>query len=384
MQFRVDKMRKNNINANEQSNINDNLNKGPGKIMKKSFIQKAVIPLLTLVGLLVCVAWIAGLFDEKIAPDILVPTVEEHQNIYTTKSEAQMIFEPVAASITAKQASVISSRLLARIDEITVRAGDSVKEGQLLIKLEQSDLHSQVLQEQEQVKAITARHIEAQKNYQRATQVYQQKLISEVELDKSKSDFDALSAELSTAKQALKQAQTTLSYTEIKASMNGRVVDRFAEPGNTAQPGNKLLSIYNPLSLRIEGQVREGLALNLAQGQTITVQLPTFNKSVPAQIEEIVPAANTGSRSFLVKASIHYQEQLLPGMYAKMLIPAGSENVIYVPQNRVAQVGQLSVVWVNENGLAQRRFVRLGKENHEGLVSVISGLSANEQVLVKP
>ena len=355
-----------------------------GNNMEKSWVNKITLPLVTLAGLLLSVAWLAGLFDVKVSPSIAEREVKKFNDIYTITPKIQKVFEPIAASVTAKQASIISSRLLARIDDISVRAGDSVKEGQLLIKLEQADLQSQVLQAKEQVNVILARHAEAKKNYQRSKEVHSQKLISDVELDKSKADFDALSAELSTTKQALKQAKTTLSYTELRAPMDGRVVDRFAEPGNTAQPGNKLLSIYNPLSLRVEGQVREELALNLTQGQTIEVQLPTFDKTLQAQIEEIVPAANTGSRSFLVKASIKYQEQLLPGMYARMLIPAGIEDVIYLPKDRIAKVGQLSVVWVNDDGVAQRRFVRLGKETADGLVAIISGVEANELILLKP
>ena len=355
-----------------------------GNNMEQSLIKKVSTALLALLSLLLSVAWLAGLFDDKVSPSIAKPQVKSPRDIFTVTPQNHVVFEPIAASVSAKQASIMSSRLLARIDKITVRAGDTVKEGQLLIKLEQSALHSQVLQANEQVNVMQARHLEAKKNFERSKDVHRQKLISDAELDKSKADFYALLAELSTTKQTLKQAQTTLSYTELRAPMDGRVVDRFAEPGNTAQPGNKLLSIYNPLSLRVEGQVREALALNLTLGQSIEVQLPTVNQTLQARIEEIVPAANTGSRSFLVKASINYQEQLLPGMYARMLIPSGRENVIYLPKNYIAQVGQLSVVWVNESGVAQRRFVRLGKATTNGLVAIISGLQANEQVLLKP
>lgn len=353
-------------------------------IEKKSFIKKLTLPLITLLGLLLCVAWLAGLFDNKIAPRLNESKVGNHQDIYTVVLTHDEVYEPIAASITAKQASIMSSRLLARIESINVRSGDTVKKGQLLIQLEKSDLQSQVLQAQEQINGVNARYIEAEKNFQRSTEVHQLKLISDVELDEAKANFDSLTAELTTAKQALKQAETTLSYTELRSPIDGRVVDRFAEPGNTAQPGNKLISIYNPLSLRVEGQVREELALSLKQGQTISVQLPTFDQTLSAQIEEIVPAANTGSRSFLVKASIHYQEQLLPGMYARMLISAGKNAQIYIPSDRVAHVGQLTMVWVNEQGQAQRRYVRLGKENDNGFVSVISGLAVGEQVLTKP
>jgi RND family efflux transporter MFP subunit len=351
---------------------------------QKSMLQKLSVPIITLAGLLLSVAWLAGLFDDKVAPSIAEPTLQNSKDIYVVKKQVDAIYEPIAASVAAKQASIMSSRILARIESINVRAGDTVKKGDLLITLEKSDLQSQVAQAKEQINVVMARHIEAEKNFKRAKEIHSQQLISDFELDKSRADFDALSAELTTVKQALKQAKTTLSYTQLRAPMNGRVVDRFAEPGNTAQPGNKLLSIYNPLSLRVEGQVREQLALTLTQGQTIEVQLPTFNKTLQAEIEEIVPAANTGSRSFLVKASINYQEQLLPGMYARLLVPAGEQEVFYVPSDRVGHVGQLTMVWINEKGVAQRRYIRLGKEHKDGLVSVIAGIKVGDQILVMP
>jgi RND family efflux transporter MFP subunit len=347
----------------------------------KSMLQKLSVPIVTLIGLLLAVAWLAGLFDEKIPPGIAEAEVHASQNVYTVTRNVEAIYEPIAASVAAKQASTISSRVLARIEKINVRAGDSVKKGDLLVQLEQSDLQAQVIQAKEQIKIAQVRKAEAGKNFNRAKEIHSQQLISDFEFDKNKADYDAVSAELTTAEQALKQAETTLSYTELRAPMDGRVVDRFAEPGNTAQPGNKLLSIYNPLSLWVEGQVREQLALTLVQGQTIEVQLPTLNKTLKAQIEEIVPAANTGSRSFLVKASISYQEQLLPGMYARLLVPAGEQELLYVPKERVGHVGQLSMVWVSENGVVQRRYIRLGKEHKEGYVAVIAGIKAGDKIL---
>lgn len=352
--------------------------------MEKSTFEKFAVPILALVGLLVCVAWLAGGFDEKVAPETINHQGKSVDDVYHVTSQTHQVYEPVSASVTAKQASIISSRILARIDKVAVRAGDNVKAGQLLISLEQSDLLSQVEQAKEQISAIEARYLEAKKNFERSTTIHQQKLISDGDLDKAKSNFDSLSAELRTSKQALVQAETTLSYSQLNAPITGRIVDRFAEPGDTAQPGVKLLSIYNPLSLRVEGQVREALALQLNQGQKITVELPSVHKSLEGVIEEIVPAADTGSRSFLVKASIDYQEKLLPGMYARMLIPSDNESVISIPKDRIAQVGQLSVVWVNDNGQPQRRFIRVGKLLDENSVSVISGLKEGEQVLLIP
>ena len=80
-----------------------------------------------------------------------------------------------------------------------------------------------------------------------------------------------------------------------------------------------------------------------------------------------------------------YAGTLLPGMYARMLIPAGSEQLLLVPADRVVEYGQLEIVWVlSEGGFLDRRFVRTGGEVRPGMLSVLSGLEAGEQVVPPP
>ena len=185
--------------------------------------------------------------------------------------------------------------------------------------------------------------------------------MSVADLEKAQAIHETLLAEQAGAKQALEEAKTALSYTEIVAPFDGRVVDRFAETGDTAQPGTKLLALYNPLSLRVEAQVREVLALNLETGQALQVEIPSMQKVVDAVIEERVPAADPGSRSFLVKAGVPFDRSLLPGMYARLLVPAGTGKQLLIPADRVVHVGQLDLVWVYQEGQSYRRFVRIGQ-----------------------
>jgi len=358
---------------------------------QKNSLQKVLVPLLALTLLLVLVAWLAGFFNDKIAPQLkaqstIKPADLERGSRYTVTSRKSVVFEGVAASITAKQATIISSRILARIGAINVRSGDNVKQGDILISLEQSDLSSQVIEAKEQVNVIQVRLKEAEQNYQRTQELYKKKLVSEFALDKSKADYLSIVAELTAAKQALQQTKTGLSYATLRAPINGKVVDRFAEPGNTAQPGTKLLSLYNPLSLRVEAHVREALALTLVQGQSINVELPSLKDNLSGLVEEIVPAANTGSRTFLVKVSLPLDEtnnhNLQPGMYARLLIPAGEGDKLYLPERYITTVGQLDFIWLNINGQTERRLVRLGKKNKIGLVAIISGVDVGDTVLM--
>ena len=359
--------------------------------MENSVTKKAMMPLLTIAFLLVMVAWIAGAFDEKVAPGLIAASLDNdasefstgQSDVYVVKSKSELLFEPVAASVTAKFATVISSRILSRIESISVRSGDLVKKGEVLVELEKRDLKSKVLQTTEQVKGVQARYNESKQNFERAKDLYKKELTSEFNLDKTRANFQSVSAELTAIKQQLSQAKTTLSYATLTSPIDGRVVDRFAEPGNTAQPGLKLLSLYNPAALRVEAQVREKLALTLETGQKIQVELPSINKTIEGEIEEIVPAANTGSRSFLIKANINFGEDLLPGMYARILIPAGVQVKLYVPFDKVTQVGQLDFVWVKNGEQVLRRYVRLGNKNSDGMISIISGVKEGDIIVSK-
>jgi RND family efflux transporter MFP subunit len=343
-----------------------------------------LLPLVAIVVLLLLVATMAGYFSDKIEPGLDGLGAVDASSAVEVVRQQGAFTEPVPASVEARETTLISSRLLARITAIEVRAGDYVEEGQLLLTLESTDLLARAQQAREQIRAVQARLTEARQNLVRAQELHQRGLIAVAGRDAAQADAASLEADLAAARQALEEAETAMSYAEIRSPIAGRVVDRFAEPGDTASPGTTLLSLYNPFSLWVEARVREQLALSLDMGQALEVEIPSLDKTLTARIEEIVPAADPGSRSFLVKALLPSEQGLLPGMYARLQVPAGERARLVVPADRVAQVGQLDVVWVLESGGAVRRFVRLGRPAGDKLVEVLAGLEEGEKVLPVP
>jgi len=345
---------------------------------------RLLLPLLALLLLLLIVAWMAGLFSDRIDPGLQPLTPTAVGDAEPLEEVEQPLTESVPGSVRPREATVISSRILARITAIDVRAGDVVEPGQLLIELEQSDLLSRESQASEQIRAADARLLEAEQSLRRARELSDRGLLARADLDRARSHYDALVAEKAQAEKALEEVRTAVGYTRIRAPIGGRVVDRFAEPGDTASPGVRLLSIYNPLTLRIEAQVRESLALSLETGEELEVEIPSLGLVLPALLEERVPAADPGSRSFLVKVQIDYDSRLLPGMYARLRVPAGTTRRLLVPAERVARVGQLDLVWVDVDGRAERRIVRLGREVQPGQLEVLAGLEAGDRLLPVP
>jgi len=343
--------------------------------------MKIMVPIITITGLLLMIAWMAGAFNEKLAPGNITAEYTGEKDVFSVEKQEHLIFESVPASIEAKQSTIISSRILARIKKVHVRAGDMVEQGQILVELEQTDLLSRVLQADAAIQSVNARMIEAEKAFTRAKDLTVKGLLAQADLDKAQANRDALVADLVRTKQALEEANISLGFAKVIAPISGRIVDRFAEPGDTAQPGVPLLSLYNPLSLRVEAYVREQLVLSLNNAQSLDVVIPALQVKLSSNIEELVPAGSTGSRSFLVKSRLLNSQNLLPGMYAQLRVPAGKANVLLVPDDRVAKVGQLDIVWVLNKDVVERRFVRVGKAFPGAMVEIVSGLTEGELVL---
>ncbi|EED33662.1 efflux transporter, RND family, MFP subunit, AcrA/E family [gamma proteobacterium NOR5-3] len=346
--------------------------------------RKVVLSVVALTGLLLLIAYMAGMFRDRAEPGLRDPDAISTADAYTVELVALPATESVAASVEARETTTIAARLLARVEEITVRAGDYAETGQMLVRLEQDDLLAQARQAAEAVRSMQARLTEAMQNRERAEELHRRKLIADADLDGAIANAATLEAELAGAQQAEQSAKSALGYSEIRSPFAGRIVDRFVEPGDTVSPGQNILSLYNPFSLRIEAWVREALALTLQEGQTLRVEIPALERRLEARIEELVPAADPGSRAFRIKATLPAAPGLLPGMYARLIVPGGTQQVIAVPKNRIAVVGQLNVAWINGKDGPQRRFLRLGQELDEHQVIVTAGLAPGDELLIPP
>jgi len=189
-------------------------------------------------------------------------------------------------------------------------------------------------------------------------------------------------AELLRLQRRKDEAQTALSYSKLAAPIAGRIVERLADPGDTARPGEPLLRMYDPATLRLEASVRESVASKLAKGQPLSAEIDALKKRYPVVVDEPVPSADPGSRSFLVKVSLSDGAGLYPGMFGRLMIPIGQIEKLFIPREAVTRVGQLDFVIVQTPQGAVRRYVRLGERSPDEGVEVISGLAPGDQIFI--
>jgi RND family efflux transporter MFP subunit len=190
-----------------------------------------------------------------------------------------------------------------------------------------------------------------------------------------------LAADLERARRAVAEAQAQLDYTRIVAPMSGTVVDRYVEAGDTVVPGQALLRLFNPGRLRVIALLRESLIGRVRQGQPIGARIDALDLEVEAVVEEIVPSADPGSRTFQIKALLPAQADLYPGMFARLEIPLGVEDKLLVPRAALLHSGQLTFLYVDGPAGPERRTVRTGMVRGAE-VEVISGLRPGAEIVV--
>lgn len=271
--------------------------------------------------------------------------------------------------------------MLAQVEYFKVRAGDKVAKGDLLIVLKQDDFKATLAQSSANINAVQVSLTQAKKQLARMIDLNTQGLVSVSELDDVKAKFENLTANLAVAKQLQTQAQVSLNYTRITDPIAGVVVERLTEPGDTATPGKPLITLYNPLQLQLEFNVREQQAVTLRVGDSLNVVLPSFDITTPATVSEIVPVAVSAARSLLIRLETDAQLGLMPGLYAQLQLPIKSTQGVLINPRWVHEFGQLNMVYVLENETLVKRFVRLGRiiNNQQ---HVIAGLKAGDVLAV--
>ena len=351
--------------------------------MKASLkILGIVIALLLLAGIM---AYLAGVFEEKIPVDFSgVAPSSDSGRVVTVEVTSRPLIEQAAGTLRAKVETVISPIITATISSIAVWAGDEVKAGDVLVILDARELRARVDQAHQAAVAAGARLAQAEKDLARVRRIMKADpgAVSKAEGDRLETALSTARAERVGLQRQKDEAQTALSHSKLAAPIAGRIVERLADPGDTARSGEPLLRMYDPATLRLEASVRESVASKLAKGQQLSAEIDALKKQYPVVVDEIVPSADPGSRSFLVKVSLTDGAGLYPGMFGRLMIPIGQIEKVLIPQEAVTRVGQLDFVVVKTQHGAVRRYVRLGERSPGERVEIISGLAAGDQVFI--
>jgi RND family efflux transporter MFP subunit len=317
----------------------------------------------------VLMAWLAGLLHfGKIAPGLVPVTGTQPQGRILTVQETEIPRAlEVLGTVISKSLAQVSSQVPGRVTKTWVEAGSRVKAGDPLVSLSAAEFQARLSQAQAQLKQAAA-------DYQRF-----QFLLKEGAA--SPQEFGAIEARYKTAQAQVAEAATMKGYTVVKASEAGVVAERRVAVGDLAQPGQALVSLYNPDRLQIEGEVNDNYREQVKLGEVAQVSVPAVNFTADLALAEIFPISAAGSRTFKVRTGMLKNPVLVPGMFARLSLSLGHSRGILIPKDAVHTVGQLTMVKVLVDHTAQMRQVKLGRQVGDK-VEVLAGLQPGNRIVL--
>lgn len=374
---------------------------------KTSIARRVIGPVTGVVGLLVLMMVQGGYFASgQIVPGIAGEKPAGNEETFKVEATVRPDFYQAIGTVRSRNEIDVVPRIVARILEIKVRSGDSVKKGDVLAILDAKDLSSVVSQGQDQLRAVSAsvnaadEQVKsakasldmASKDMERMRNLFEQNAIAKREYEQTVTAFKqaeaamqqaiqqraAASAQASAANQGIRQAEVGLGYATVLSPIDGIVAERLADPGDLGNPANVMLRIFDPLSLLLEVPVRESLVREIGIGSAVSYTVPSLGRTFEGDVREIVPSVDPRSRTFLVKVCIGKSEGLMPGMFGKLQVPLKSEKkVILVPESAIIKTGQLESVVEVEGGRLLRRQIRSITAG-DGQREVVSGLKPGQ------
>lgn len=346
--------------------------------------ERMAVVLIFIVAVTFLLLWLAGAF----APKVSTNSMHEHgsgRDVAGQAVPAQLIHVPreesAVGTIRAVHETTIGSKLMARVTEVQLKAGQQVHAGDVLVQLDDADLRAKLEQALAAVSAAEAAQTQAISDEKRYATLLKSSAVSKQEYEKTATAVRSSEAELRRAKEIVKEVQATLDWATVRSPMDGTVIDKKVDVGDLVRPGQVLVTLFDPKRMQLVASVRESLAQRLVIGQDIGVDMEGLGKRCTGTISEIVPEAQAASRAFQVKVTGPCPAGIYTGMFARMLIPLEIEDVLVVPRKAVRNVGQLELVDVQVAGRSGLRAVRTGRV-FDDKIEVLSGLKAGEQVIV--
>jgi RND family efflux transporter MFP subunit len=337
---------------------------------------------LVIVALLF-MAWLAGLLHfGKIGPGLVAQKAAPTAGRVLVISETMIPRElEVLGEVISPSLAQVSAQVPGKVIKIWVEAGSRVKSGDPLITLSGEEYQARLNQARANVTQAQAQLTQVTADYRRYQYLLKEGAASPREFEAMEARFKSAQAALVAAQAQAQEAATMKGYTVIRATGAAVVAARKVAVGDLAQPGQPLVSLYNPDLLQVEGEVNDSYRDQVNLGERAAVSVPAVNWHGELAIAEIFPISQSPSRTFKVRTALIKDPKLVPWMFARLSLPLGSAAGLLIPQEAVHLVGQLTMVKVVVDGQSQWRQVKTGRQIGDQ-VEILAGLQAGDRIML--
>ncbi len=311
--------------------------------------------------------------------------------------------------VQARTTAMVTARILAPVREVRVAPGDRVQAGATLIVLDASPLSAQArsaraaataaeqaaLASASDQQSADAALVLARATYERITGLHARRSATAQELDDATAALRgaegraaaaaaharAASSQVDSARGASEAAGATAAFTTITAPFAGVVTEKMVEAGNMAAPGTPLLRLEDTRAFRLDVRVDGSRIAAIARGDAVPVSLDGpdgITRTVNGTVSEVARAVDADARAFLVKISLPDSSGARSGTFGRARFTLGSRRALRLPDRALVRQGQITSVFVLDNGIARLRLVNVNGSE------ILAGLAEGETVIVGP
>ena len=301
-----------------------------------------------------------------------------------------------AGDITPAEQVSVRPEVNGKIEVLPVDVGDRVKSGQLLFKLDDRELQTQRQQEEKNVERSRLQLGQAERDYKRAQQLFEGKLISQELFEDSRTKFDLAKNELALREKSFELIIERLRKTEVMAPFDSTILTRPISVGQAVSgsggfnAGTEVLTIANLNDLIVNAHINQADVTRLHVDQQVEVSVEAVSGlKVVGRVERIAPQSTLKNniRGFAARILLKdVDSQIRPGMSANISIPvASADNVVAAPLAAVFTETNPATreierhIWVRKDETWERRTIKIGVSDYF-FAEVTSGLQAGEVV----
>ena len=328
----------------------------------------------------------------------------------------------LSGTLMSPEQAKISSEVAGIVREVRVQLGTEVKAGDVLVRLEPSELQfsldraeSALRQVEAQlgidraqdkrpppdeqiasVRQAIANRDDARSAFERAQQLNSRGLLTRADRDTADTRLKvadanyqaaldtvhSLKASLQDRRASYELAQKKLADAVIKAPVAGSISERLVQPGEFIRENTPVATIVQMSPLKLKTAIQEKNASLIKPGQAVQFDVEAFaNRKFKGTIAYVSPAVDQATRTFAVEALVdNADRQLKPGFFAKgVVLTRIDSQVLAVPEDAISTLAGVSTVYVIENGKARQQQISLGARQNK-LVEVTTGLKGDEQL----
>ncbi len=291
------------------------------------------------------------------------------------------LLEETVGSLESLADPLVSAEVAGKVLRVMVVPGSRVKAGQVLAVLDAQDGSLTRQAAQAEVRRLETLSANQTRHLERLKQLRQQNFISPAALDDAAAQASATQDQWEAARAQLNRAENNVGKASIVSPVDGRVEKQIVAQGQYVKVGDPLFQVVTTNKLRARLPFPESMADVLKRGMTLRLTNPSSSEKLLGKIEEIRPMAGS-NRAFDVFVTFDNPGEWKPGATVNAtVVLARHHNAVVIPEQSVVLRPAGRVVYVVQGDKAAQRVVQVGARQ-DGIVEIVSGLSAGETVVV--